>query len=158
MDAATRWSPPQTTSSVTEKAGHDRPTFLPADLHTEWDLIVRAPHNLLVLANSSATNEMLAALKPHLRVPLHEYTPTGGAVPEPAEGTLVLFDVARLNTKEQTQLLQWLDQINERLQVQVVSTTSEPLFPLVQAGAFLADLYYKLNVVLIDLSANWKQS
>jgi transcriptional regulator of acetoin/glycerol metabolism len=56
-----------------------------------------------------------------------------------------------LDAKQQIHLLHWLDLINERLQVQVVSTTSEPLFPLVQTGAFLADLYYKLNIVLIDL-------
>ena len=56
---------------------------LPADLHTEWDLIVRAPHNLLVVAPPSATSEMLVALKPHLRAPLHEYMPTDGSVPQP---------------------------------------------------------------------------
>jgi len=44
-----------------------------------------------------------------------------------------------------------LDQMSECLDVQVVSTTSEPLFPLVQTGAFHPDLYYKLNVVLMDL-------
>jgi hypothetical protein len=153
MDAATRWSPPQRTSSVKEKekAGCERPSFLPADFHTEWDLIVHAPHNLLLVATPSATSEMLVALKPHLRAPLHEYTPAGGPVPQPGEGTLVLLEVARLNEAQQRRLLEWLDQINERLQVQVVSTTAEPLFPLVQTGAFLADLYYKLNVVLIDL-------
>lgn len=158
MDAATRWSPPQTASSMTEKAGRERPSFLPADLHTEWDLVVRAPHNLLVVATPPASSEMLVALKSHLRAPLHEYTPTGGPMPQPHEGTLVLLEVARLNEKQQRQLLQWLDQINERLQVQVVSTTSEPLFPLVQTGAFLADLYYKLNVVLIDLMGNGQHS
>jgi DNA-binding NtrC family response regulator len=49
-------------------------------------------------------------------------------------------------------MLQWLDQVNEELQVQVVSTTAEAIFVLVQAGGFLADLYYKLNVVLLDLT------
>jgi hypothetical protein len=150
MDAATRWSPQPTTSSMKENGG-ERPRFLPTDFHTEWDLVVRVPHNLLLVATPSDISEMLVALKTYLRAPLHEYTPAGGPVPQPAEGTLVLFEVARLNEKQQRQLLQWLDQINERMQVQVVSTSSEPLFPLVQSGAFLADLYYKLNVVLIDL-------
>jgi transcriptional regulator of acetoin/glycerol metabolism len=35
--------------------------------------------------------------------------------------------------------------------VQVISTTSRPLFSLVERGAFLRELYYKLNVVRIDL-------
>jgi transcriptional regulator of aromatic amino acid metabolism len=42
-----------------------------------------------------------------------------------------------------------LDQINERVQVHVVSTTSVSLFRLVQAGEFLADLHYELKLVLI---------
>ena len=72
-------------------------------------------------------------------------------VPQPVDGTLVLLEVARLNGKQQAQLLQWLDQSDPRPQVQIVSTTSRPLFSLVESGAFLADLYYKLNIVRMDL-------
>jgi len=152
MDPATRRRSPLTMGSVNEEAASAPPVFLPIDLHTEWDLLVRAPHNLLLMGTSSATDEMLGALKPHLRVPLHEYTPpAGGSVPQPSEGTLVLSEVAKLDATQQTTLLQWLDQMSECLDVQVVSTTSEPLFPLVQTGAFHPDLYYKLNVVLMDL-------
>lgn len=133
-------------------AARQRPNFLPLALHTEWDLVIQAHHNLLLVGALSATDEMLAAMKRHLREPLLEYRPMPGAlVPEPPEGTLILVEVARLDAKQQTQLLQWLDQSDERLRVQVVSTSSEPLFPLVQTGAFLANLYYKLNIVLINL-------
>ena len=72
-------------------------------------------------------------------------------LPQPSEGTLILLEVARLDANQQTELLRWLDQFDQRSHVQVISTTSKPLFSLVEKGAFLGDLYYKLNVVRIDL-------
>ena len=57
-----------------------------------------------------------------------------------------------MDVNQQAQLFRWLDQFEQ--QVRVVSTTSEPIFLLVQAGAFLADLYYRLNIVLFDLTSS----
>ena len=96
---------------------------------------------------------MLVALRPHLLMPLRQCKPrVGVAVPQPREGTLVLHDVGRLDGRQQAQLLQWLDRFDERQRVQVVSTTSEALFSLVEAGTFLAKLYYRLNVVRMDVT------
>jgi len=95
------------------RIGHARQLIQKLVSGEEWDLVVRGPHNLLLVATPSDTSEMLVALKSYLRAPLHEYTPTGGPVPQTTEGTLVLFEVARLNEKQQRQLLQWLDQIND---------------------------------------------
>ena len=98
---------------------------------------------------------MLVPLKPHLREPLRQYEPKMGvSVPQPLEGTLVLLEVAGLDAKQQAQLLRWLDQFDGRGQVQVVSTTSQPLVSLVETGAFLANLYYRLNVVRMDLTSS----
>lgn len=152
MDLAAR-GPRLPVGPVEDEAACQPPIFLPVDLHTEWNLVVRTHHNLMLVGTSSATTELLAAMTPHLRGPLHEFTlPADGSVPQPLEGTLILSEVARLDATQQEQLLQWLDQVNEQLQVQIVSTTTEAIFLLVQAGAFLADLYYKLNVVLLDLT------
>jgi transcriptional regulator of acetoin/glycerol metabolism len=91
---------------------------------------------------------MLVALEPHLREPLCQFKPRPDVpVPQPTEGTLVLLEVARLDKNQQEQLFRWLGALEGR--VQVVSTTSEPLFSLVETGAFLTDLYYRLNVVRI---------
>lgn len=155
MQPATRWRPQLTMGSGKEAAVRERPVFLPFDLHTEWDLILRARPNLLLAGPSSLTNAMLAALKPHLRAPLRVHKPkTGVPVPRPREGTLVLREINRLDAKQQAQLVRWLDRFDERARVQVVSTTSEPLFSLVEAGAFLASLYYRLNVVRMDLTSS----
>ena len=95
---------------------------------------------------------MLIALPPHLDEPLQRYSPKAGLpLPEPTEGTLILLEVARLDAKQQADLLRWLDEFDQRSHVQVISTTSKPLFSLVEKGAFLGELYYKLNVVRIDL-------
>jgi hypothetical protein len=143
----------QTLDSGGEMAARQRPVFLPSHLRAEWDAVSQGHQNVLLVGQPSATNEMVVALTPHLREPLQRYSPAQGLpVPEPAEGTLVLLEVARLDGKQQARLVQWLDQFDQRVRVQVVSTTSKPLFSLVESGAFLADLYYKLNVVRIDLT------
>ena len=65
-------------------------------------------------------------------------------------GTVVLRDVDALKQEEQRRLLDWVDSANNRSQV--VSTASAPLLPLVEARAFDAALYYRLNTVYIDLT------
>lgn len=125
------------------------PTQLPADRQADWHLALRTQHNLLLEGSPSDTGEMLAALKPHLCEPVYEFRPTDGAsVPQPREGTVILLEAARLSAAQQTTLLRWFD---ERVPVRIVSTSSEPLFSFVGSGAFRSELYYRLNVVLIEL-------
>ena len=65
-------------------------------------------------------------------------------------GPVVLRDVDFLTRSEQHRLSEWLDSTTNR--IQVVSTASAPLLPLVEAGAFNDALYYRLNTVYVDLS------
>jgi Sigma-54 interaction domain len=67
-------------------------------------------------------------------------------------GTVVLRDVDALNQEEQLRLLNWLDSASNGSQV--VSTASAPLLRLVEARAFDAALYYRLNTVYIDLTVD----
>lgn len=153
MQAATRWRPQRTMGSEKGTAELERPVFPPIDLQAECDLVIEARCNLLLVGSLSATSAMLAALKPHLRGPLRQCKPKAGVpLPLPREGTLVLLNVARLDGKQQAQLLEWVDRFDDRRRVQIVSTASEPLFALVEAGTFLADLYYRLNIVRMDLT------
>jgi transcriptional regulator of acetoin/glycerol metabolism len=138
--------------SVNEPAAHGRPIFLPPDLSAEWDLIIEARLNVLLIGPPAATDAMLVSLVPRLAEPIQQYKPTAGVpVPQLLEGTLVLLEVAQLNMPQQAEVLQYLDQLDER-RVQVVSTTAEPLYSLTETGAFLARLYYRLNIVRIDLT------
>ena len=65
-------------------------------------------------------------------------------------GTLILREVGALSLPDQRRLIEWLERAAG--ETQVVSTTATPLMPLVQAGAFLPRLYYRLNTVCVDVS------
>ena len=152
MQPATRWPPQLTMGSVKVTAVPQRPIFLPVDLQAEWDVAIRARSNVLLVGPASATEAMLVAMRPHLDEPLRQFVPEAGVpVPQPHEGTLVLLEVERLDPEQQAQLARWLERFDERPRVQVVSAGSVPLYSLVETGAFLADLYYRLNVVRMDL-------
>jgi hypothetical protein len=64
-------------------------------------------------------------------------------------GTIVVCDVDTLTGQEQRALYNCMA-VNGR--TQVVSTASKFLQPLLQAGAFDEGLYYRLNVVTLDLT------
>jgi len=76
----------------------------------------------------------------------------GTNTPLPARGTLILPELGALDADQQLQLLTWMEQGVHRGDVQIVSTTSRPMLPLLESGEFRAELYYRLNVVRIDLS------
>jgi hypothetical protein len=64
-------------------------------------------------------------------------------------GTLILEEAHRLSEPDQAHLLAWLNDGGRM--VQVLTTSSRPLFPLVEAASFLEPLYYRLNRVLISV-------
>ena len=72
--------------------------------------------------------------------------PTGSQ----AIGTLILHRVETLTDGEQQELRDWLAVRNGR--TQIVSNASASLLPMVEAGGFNDSLYYRLNVVCIDLT------
>jgi Sigma-54 interaction domain len=67
----------------------------------------------------------------------------------PPPGTLVFRDIHLLDDDGQTLLFDWLETASGGRQI--VSTASECLLPLVNAGAFDSGLYYRLNTVSIRL-------
>ena len=64
--------------------------------------------------------------------------------------TLILEDIIGLNLDEQTRLQRSLDQSPR---MRVISTSSKTVFPLVGRGLFDEGLYYRLNVMLVRVSA-----
>ena len=128
------------------------PAFLSRDLQCDWDVVTTVYVNLLLVGSASETAIMLDALGPHFRGPIRRFRPKAGAVlPEPAAGTLIVFEVDRLDSNQQAQMLRWIH--HPQTHAQVVCTASESLFGLVEAGAFLPELYYRLNVVLFDVTS-----
>jgi hypothetical protein len=119
----------------------------------EWGSLCRERHNLLLEGPEESTEGVLLFLAPYLRKPVFwkpSQAPFARATGEC--GALVLQNVAALGREEQSELLRWIDDSSGR--TQVVSTTAQPLFPLVKRGLFDEALYYRLNVVLLCVDSS----
>jgi transcriptional regulator of acetoin/glycerol metabolism len=65
--------------------------------------------------------------------------------------TMILHDVGDLPLEDQHRLATWLEGAGRK--TQIVSTTPRPLLPCVEAGTFNDTLYYRLNMVCVDVAA-----
>ena len=110
--------------------------------------------NLLVIGADYVVSELFTPLWPSLITPiLVRYRGEPLRLPPASApvGTLVIYDVDTLTPQEQDALHQWLNGASGR--ACVVSTAPKSLLPLVEAGVFDDELYYRLNVVTIDLTS-----
>ena len=125
-------------------------TRTPLPSFAEFLRLAAAQTNLLVEGNELRVQAVLAALAPNFVSPL---TTWGGgmALPTARWGTLMVPHVERLHEEHQRQLLRWLGETDGT--VRVVATTSGSLFRLVRRGAFLDALYYRLNIVRLEVAA-----
>ena len=117
----------------------------------EWRSICASRHNVLLEGPLACTEAVLHLLKPYLDKPVT--LKRSGAPLElhtAKRGALVMHDIGAFSGVEQDRMLEWLDDPQSR--AQVVCTTTEPLFPLVTRGLFNETLYYRLNVILLQLT------
>jgi hypothetical protein len=108
--------------------------------------LTTGPHrpNLLVLGQM--TNGLLASLQSACTAPLHAIRMPGPLeVPDVTKGTLFVENPAGMTSRQQIAFHDWLDAGHH--DVQIISISREPLWPLVQEGRFLEGLFYRLNVV-----------
>ena len=125
---------------------------MPLHLHAEWEAISYGRRNFMLAGQPSAVDAMLASMLPHFLDPIRLFAPDiDRALLLPDEGTLILMEIARLKGSQQSDLVAWMDEGHRSDDVQIVSTTSRQMMPLVESGEFRAELYYRLNVVRIDL-------
>ena len=109
--------------------------------------------NLLLVGGHAATGAILELLGLSSGEPVTSWRPRQPLeLPPPSRPTtLILHDVDQLTAAAQAAVLRWLD--NSSGQVWVVSTTTEPLWPHVDAGSFDEVLYYRLNTVCLYATA-----
>ena len=120
---------------------------------SDQDLAHRTSVNLFVVGPLDEVAKLVASLWPGLATPI-VFRRRGEPLrlpTSPQAGTFVIYGVETLTREEQDALHRWLRSGNGR--ARVVSSASEPLFPLVESGAFNDGLYYHLNVVTIDLTS-----
>ena len=137
-----------------EPADYPLPDFVPLHLGAEWTAITYGRRNFLLAGAQSAVHAMLGSMRPYLRAPIGLFTPIADMDDAlPAEGTLILPEIGDLTADQQQRLLAWIDHLDLREPLQIVSTTSRSMVPLLESGAFRAELYYRLNVVRIDVES-----
>ena len=114
----------------------------------DWQLLVSARPNTLLEGPHETTDAIVGEAIEWLAEPYVTWCGAASASDRP--GTLLVRSVSALDQDQQQALLAWLDAPGNRMQV--ISTTTDPLYPLVSRGAFLANLYYRLNVLLLDVA------
>jgi hypothetical protein len=105
--------------------------------------------NLLLIGPSALAEEFLVPLMPSLAPPILDLDGAHPSWPTASVGTLIVRDAAQLAPPHQRQFLEWLNARNGTARVITVSPRS--LFRSVRRSAFLEELYYRLNTVLIEL-------
>lgn len=103
--------------------------------------------NLLIEAPLLARDKLLGQLQPHIPSVVARMSTTGVLeLPSPRTG-IIVHDVDNLSTLDQARLYAWMSKGDVRHQV--VSTSAQSVYALVQSGHFCEGLYYRLNVVTL---------
>jgi len=108
--------------------------------------------NLLIMGADDVVARVLTTLWPYFsapRVVRHRGEQLRLLTTSPPAGTILVYDVHTLTRREQDALHRWMNAGNNR--TRVVSTTTQSLVPVLETGAFNDDLYYRLNLLTLDL-------
>jgi PEGA domain-containing protein/sigma-54-interacting transcriptional regulator len=122
-----------------------------ADLNAEpWQAAVAVRLPMLLTGPRNTTDGWIHHMQSRLALPVIEVACDAGVKMTALDdaGTVVLHDVEHLRPADQRRLLRWLDEAPQR--PQIISTSSRALYPLVGAGRFSENLYYRLNSVYLD--------
>lgn len=115
----------------------------------DWQSLVATRANAVVVGQEDAALRVWTAVWPSLEKPIHWVDADHLLLPRHPAGTLILQGADMLTASAQQQLFAWLN--GEARSTRVLTTTPRDLFPLVESGAFLAALYYRLNMLLLLL-------
>jgi hypothetical protein len=133
----------------------DRDAGAGAECHAQQGIaelsavMLRSRPNVLVIGDATDAEDVLAQLRPHLRSPIVSWLPCESAIPPTAPHyTLLIRAVDRLTALQQGHLFDIIE--GTAGNVQVISLADAPLYPAVEAQTFLRDLYYRLNMVMVD--------
>lgn len=115
----------------------------------EWHAFVASQANVLLIGSDKLLASVWTGAWPALRKPVCWTDSVNFWLPHESVPTLVLQDVDDLNGRDQARLFAWLQR--DAYVTRILATTRRPLFPMVEAGAFLETLYYCLNTLLLTL-------
>jgi hypothetical protein len=148
-----------TTSPLIDPAvQHQSVRHVSVDLHrdasrvSESLAILQNGHpNLLLIGSAIQSERVFDQIRPMLRTPVVRWSPVERPeIPGTAFRTLIVRQVECLTASQQISLSAWLRRSTD---LQIVSWARMPVFPLVKAGTFLEELYYRLNPVLLEFGS-----
>lgn len=116
---------------------------------TDWRATLRIGANVLVTGPRDGLAAFLEMARAEMPEPVWS---SGHGLPAVLDEvrTLILTEIDALDGADQQRLLRWFDERRDP-ELQVVSLTSVSLFSLVKGNAFDADLYYRLNTILLEV-------
>jgi hypothetical protein len=122
-----------------------------ADMNAEpWEAAVAARLPILLTGPTATTDAWIHQIQRRLALPVIDVPCVAGVNTAALDdaGTVILHDIEHLRPADQKRLLWWLEKASHR--PHIIGTSSRALYPLVRAGRFSEDLYYRLNSVYID--------
>ena len=119
----------------------------------EARLAVSTGVNLLLVGSDEDVEELIGELRRDLDGPTNVWEPGRPLhLPDPTRaGTLILRNIGQMSIPDQQRVFDWLPVHGRRRRI--ISTTPGSLVPLIVGGAFHETLYYRLNVVCVELDA-----
>jgi hypothetical protein len=132
-------------------ATHPRGQLRAQLAHAEFLQVAARRANVLLTGPDDTVASLLDALQGHLRPPVTHWRRGPALVlPRGGEGTLVIHELGALSCHLQHRLFEWLTVRTCR--TQIVSTANRSLWPEVQSAHFMPGLFYRLNVISLDLT------
>jgi hypothetical protein len=111
----------------------------------DWRALLNFHPNVLLEGNESDIEETLVALEKDFYPRLLSWVETDSMFDPGGHATIIVRQIAKLPASGRDRLHRWLASASRP--IQVVTTSSVPLFPLVERYEFPAGLYYRLNTV-----------
>ena len=137
-------------STITARtASPVRDVTRPADVQIEqssWQAFAASQANTLMIGAPQPITRALTVAWTSLRRPVVWCEAAQLRLPTGPVGTFIIWRADELTPDDQLQLCRWMEQGESP---RVLARSSRALYPLVEQGVFAADLYYRLNTVLL---------
>jgi hypothetical protein len=119
--------------------------------YAEFLQLAPARVNVFVTGPDRVIAPLLDAIAGHLGQPATRWRGGGRLVlPDATDGPLLIRQVGALTRDQQQRVFDWLGA--RACRIPVVSSSRDSLLPAVEEGTFMAALYYRLNVISLDLT------